>query len=210
MSQSHAKPSSQQRFIRRGITKILWLESIHAESRIPTRPELSAPNATELTKAISDVEGWSLTNEAIETPDMASTFTSSIPGEDKAENSSFTFYEDKVSDDIEQLLPKGAEGFVVLLRKGDVPGSRSMDVFPVQVASRSAQYSTGNEAAKFQVTYTITAPPVLDATVPPKSPAPVPLPKPVDGDEECEDDDEHVDVTVVAAAAVTEHEHGGH
>lgn len=208
---SQPQSPSQQRFIRRGITKILWLHRIHALSKVPARAELSAPNATELTKAVSDVEGWALTNEAIETPDMASTFTSSIPGEDKAESSSFTFYEDKVSDAIEQLLPKGAEGYVVLLRKGDVPDSRSMDVFPVQVASRSAQYSTGNEAAKFQVTYTITAPPVLDAVVPPKSPAPVPLPKPVDGDaEDCEDDvDESVDVTVVAAA-VAGHEHGGH
>src|SRR5258708_7729453 len=105
--------SQQQRFIRRGVTKIYWLKRVHAESRTPARAELSAPNAPELTEAISDVEGWSLSNEAIETPDMATTFTSSIPGEDKAESSSFTFYEDKVSDDIEQLLPKGAVGWVV-------------------------------------------------------------------------------------------------
>lgn len=39
----------------------------------------------------------SLTNEAIETPDMASTFTSSIPGNDKADNSSITFSEDRLS-----------------------------------------------------------------------------------------------------------------
>lgn len=53
---------------------------------------------------------------------MASTFTSSIPGEDKAESSSFTVYQDKVSDAIEQLLPKGADGYAVLLRKGSLPG----------------------------------------------------------------------------------------
>ncbi|MFB6643164.1 hypothetical protein ACFCYF_38740 [Streptomyces chartreusis] len=200
----------QQRFIRRGVTRIFWLKQVRAENKTPTRVELSAPNATELTEAISDVEGWSLSNEAIETPDMATTFTSSIPGEDKAESSSFTFYEDKVSNAIEQLLPKGAVGWVAILRKGDVPGDASMDVFPVQVASRAPQYSTGNEAAKFQVTYTITAPPALDTTVPPKGPAPIPLPKPLVEDEDCEDDgDESVDVTVVAAAAsVTEH--GGH
>ncbi|MDQ8706863.1 hypothetical protein RCO28_30985 [Streptomyces sp. LHD-70] len=190
---------SQQRFMRRGITKIFWLKEIHATAQTPTRAELSRPNATELTEAISDVEGWALTNEAIETPDLSSTFTSSIPGEDKAEDSSFTFYEDKVSDDVEQLLPKGAKGWVVFLRKGDVPGSKSMDVFPAQVASRSAQYNTGNEAAKFQVSYTITDPPALDVAVPAASPKPLPV-------HPDHPDDDAVDVTVVAAATVSAHD----
>ncbi|MDQ8707868.1 hypothetical protein RCO28_36180 [Streptomyces sp. LHD-70] len=188
---------SQQRFMRRGITKIFWLKEVRAASKAPTREELCSPNATELTEAISDVEGWALTNEAIETPDMSSTFTSSIPGEDKAEDSSFTFYEDKVSDAVEQLLPKGAKGWVVFLRKGDVPGSKSVDVFPVQVASRSAQYNTGNEAAKFEVSYTITEPPALDVAVPPAGPKPLPIPA-HGGDG---NDDDSVEVTVVAAAA---------
>ncbi|MCH0562143.1 hypothetical protein [Streptomyces sp. MUM 2J] len=157
---------AQQRFMRRGITKILWLKDVAAENMIPIREEISAPNATDLTEAISDVDGWSLTNEAIETPDMASTFSSSIPGNDKADNSSITFYEDQLSDTIETLLPKGASGFVVFLRKGDVPGSKSMDTFPVQVASRAAQYNAGNEAAKFQAIFSITSPPALDAAVP--------------------------------------------
>ncbi|MEU3046223.1 hypothetical protein ABZ705_06745 [Streptomyces sp. NPDC006984] len=157
---------AQQRFMRRGITKILWLKDVAAETKIPVREEISAPNATDLTEAVSDVDGWSLTNEAIETPDMASTFSSSIPGNDKADNSSITFYEDQLSDTIETLLPKGAIGFVVFLRKGDVPGSKSMDTFPVQVASRAAQYNAGNEAAKFQAIFSITSPPALDAAVP--------------------------------------------
>ncbi|MGR3937056.1 phage tail tube protein [Streptomyces sp. BRA346] len=157
---------AQQRFMRRGITKILWLKSIASADLIPTRAEISTPNATDLTEAISDVDGWSLTNEAIETPDMASTFTPSIPGNDKADNSSLTFYEDQFHDDMEMLLPKGATGYVVFLRKGDIPGSKSMDAFPVQVASRTAQYNAGNEAAKFQAVFTITSPPTLDAPVP--------------------------------------------
>jgi hypothetical protein len=152
--------------MRRGITRILWLKAVAAQTKIPTRAELTSPNATDLTEAISDVDGWALTNESIETPDMASTFSSSIPGNDKADNSSLTFYEDQLSDEVETLLPKGATGFLVFLRKGDVPGSKSMDAFPVQVASRSAQYNAGNEAAKFQAVFTITSPPALDAAVP--------------------------------------------
>ncbi|MDX3749620.1 hypothetical protein [Streptomyces sp. AK08-02] len=157
---------AQQRFMRRGITKILWLKNIAAATRIPTRAEISAPNSTDLTEAMSDVDGWSLTNESIETPDMASTFSSSIPGNDKADNSSITFYEDQLSDAVETLLPKGAIGYVVFLRKGDIPGSKSLDSFPVQVASRTPQYNAGNEAAKFQAVFSITSPPTLDAAVP--------------------------------------------
>ncbi|MGW8880639.1 phage tail tube protein [Streptomyces mirabilis] len=157
---------AQQRFMRRGITKILWLKNVAAATRIPTRAELSAPNSTDLTEAMSDVDGWSLTNESIETPDMVSTFSSSIPGNDKADNSSITFYEDQLSDAVETLLPKGAVGYVVFLRKGDITGSKSLDSFPVQVASRTPQYNAGNEAAKFQAVFSITSPPTLDAAVP--------------------------------------------
>ncbi|MFE2179051.1 hypothetical protein [Streptomyces sp. NPDC059455] len=207
------KPSTQTRFLRRGISKIYWLKKIN-DPKWPSRTEISEPNRFDLTQAVSDIEGWALENDPIETPDMGSTFNSSIPGNDKAENSSLTFYEDRHSDAVEQHLPKGAEGYVVLLRKGDIPGSRSVDVFPVQVATRAATYSTGNEAAKFKVTFTITDEPSLDAVVPEAFHT---LPKPP---EDCDDDhdhthghgehdDEHVDVTVVSttktAATVTEH-----
>ncbi|NEC87995.1 hypothetical protein [Streptomyces sp. SID12501] len=43
---------AQQRFMRRGITKILWLKNIAAATRIPTRAEISAPNSTDLTEAM--------------------------------------------------------------------------------------------------------------------------------------------------------------
>ncbi|WP_372407406.1 hypothetical protein [Streptomyces luteireticuli] len=158
--------AQQQRFMRRGITKILWLKAIAAPSHVPTRAELTAPNAFDLTDTVADVDGWSLTNDSIETPDMASTFSSSIPGIDKADKSAITFYEDEQSETVEGLLSKGAFGYVVFLRKGDNPGSKSMDVFPAQVASRTALYNAGNEAAKFKVDMTVISPPALDAPVP--------------------------------------------
>ncbi|MCZ4098301.1 phage tail tube protein [Streptomyces sp. H39-C1] len=157
---------TQQRFMRRGITKFFFLKTIAAPTNIPIRPELALANATELSGAISEIEGWALENSPIDTPDMGSTFATTIPGEDKADNSSFTFYEDQVSDTIEQLLSKGTIGFVVILRKGDVPASRSMDIFPVRVGSRSASYSASSEPAKFKCSFGITAVPTLDAPVP--------------------------------------------
>ncbi|MFD8379110.1 hypothetical protein ACFV2X_11320 [Streptomyces sp. NPDC059679] len=205
--------TTHTRFLRRGISKIYWLKKIN-DPMWPTRTEISEPNRFDLTNAVSDIEGWALENDPIETPDMGSTFNSSIPGNDKAENSSLTFYEDRHSDEIEQHLPKGAKGYIVLLRKGDIPGSRSVDVFPVQVATRAATYSTGNEAAKFKVDFTITDEPSLDSVVPEAFHT---LPKPVQH-EDCDDNHEHghhdhngdhLDVTVTsttkAAATVREH-----
>lgn len=160
---------TQQRFMRRGTTQFYFLKAIAAASNIPTRPELTGANATDLAEAISDIEGWALENVPIETPDMASEFTTSIPGEDKADNSSFTLYEDKVDDTLETLLSKGSEGYVVILRKGDIPQSKSMDVFPVRVGSRSATYTAGAEPAKFKVSFGITAKPTLDAAIPAKA-----------------------------------------
>ncbi|WP_275560755.1 hypothetical protein [Streptomyces sp. 5-6(2022)] len=208
---STSTKKTQTRFLRRGISKILWSKDLN-DPEYPSRREING--AFGLTDAVSDIEGWALENDPIETPDMGSTFNSSIPGNDKAENSSLTFYEDRFSDEIEQQLPKGAKGYVILLRKGDLPGSRSVDVFPVQVATRAATYSTGNEAAKFKVDFTITDEPSLDRPVPQAHPHPLP------GDD-CDDDrgqghhdhdGEHVDVTVVSTtktkteATVREHD----
>lgn len=156
--------TTQQRFMRRGVTKFYFLEDIAAASNIPTRQEITG--GTDLSGAISDIAGWSLANSPIDTPDLGSTLTTSIPGEDKADSSTLTFYEDKAGDTIETLLSKGAEGFVVILRKGDIPQSKSMDIFPVRVASRAPAYSAGNDPAKFTVTFAISDEPQLDAAVP--------------------------------------------
>jgi len=152
------------RFMRRGVSKYYFLETIAALTMIPTRVEITA--GTDLSKDIAAVEGWSSEAESIETPDMGSRYTSTIPGGEKAADSSFTFYEQLSDDAIETLLPSNAEGFVVILRKGDVPASKSMDIFPVRVASRTPEHSSGNDPARFSVKFAVTSPPALDKAVP--------------------------------------------
>ncbi|MDX2646231.1 hypothetical protein PV341_22235 [Streptomyces sp. PA03-1a] len=102
--------TTQQRFMRRGVTKIYFLADI--PRRRTCRPARRSP-PVDLSGAITDVADWSLGNSPIDTPDLGSTLTTSIPGEDKA------------GDTIETLLKKGEEGFVVILRKGDVMASRA-------------------------------------------------------------------------------------
>ncbi|MFD5878502.1 phage tail tube protein [Streptomyces yangpuensis] len=158
-----AKPV--EKFSRRGVSIFLWVPVIADTVNLkPTRAELDG--GTNLSAAIAGISGFTLENQSIETPDMGDDFDSSIPGSDKAEDSSFTFYEDKVTDVIEELLKKGAVGNVVILRKGDVPGSKSMDAFPVRVGSQSPAYSTDNEAAKFETRFTITRRPAQGLPVP--------------------------------------------
>jgi DNA polymerase III sliding clamp (beta) subunit (PCNA family) len=152
------------RFNRKGVTKILFAETIASATYMPTAAELTG--ATDYTKQIAAVDGFSLENQEIETPDMASTFVSKIPGDDSAADSSLTFYEDDVTDTIETDLAKGTTGFVIICRKGKAPSTKGMDVYPVRVASNSAAITADNEAAKIQVKFSITDRPLFNATVP--------------------------------------------
>lgn len=152
------------RFNRKGTTKIYFLPSIADPGLIPTPTEIS--NGTDYTGQINAIDGWSLENTPIETPDMASTFVSKIGGDDAAADSSLTFYEDSTADDIETDLAKGTSGFIVIFSKGNTPGAKGMDVYPVTVVSNSKAYTTDNEAAKITVQFTITDRPVFNQTVP--------------------------------------------
>ncbi|MEU6054234.1 hypothetical protein ABZ829_27910 [Streptomyces xanthochromogenes] len=152
------------RFNRKGITRILFATTIASTAYLPTRAEITG--ATKLTKSIAAVDGFSLENKTIDTPDLASKFTSKIAGDDEAADSSLTFYEDDIDDALETALAKGTAGFIIILRKGDVPASNSMDVYPVVVASKSSTITLDNEAAKFMVKFAITDTPALDAAVP--------------------------------------------
>lgn len=152
------------RFNRKGVTKILFADTVAATSYLPTAAEMTG--ATDYTKKIAAVDGFSLENQEIETPDMDSTFISKIPGDDQAADSSLTLYEDDVTDLIETDLAKGTTGFVIICRKGKTAATKGMDVYPVRVASSSPSISADNEAAKIMVKFSITDRPLLNATVP--------------------------------------------
>ena len=153
-----------KKYMRRGTSKFFFVPTIAASNMIPTRAELGA--GTEFSEYIAAMDGWTVTNNEIETPNMADTYDSTIPGSDKADQSSFTFYEDEEEADLEQTFAKGTTGYVVILRKGDKPGNNSMDVFPIRVATLSPQYTADNEAAKFMATCSITDRPLQGAPVP--------------------------------------------
>lgn len=152
------------RFNRKGTTKIYYVPTIASTTLLPTTAEITA--GKDYTQQINAIDGWSIENQPIETPDMASTFVSKIDGDDSAADSSLTFYEDDTLDDIETDLAKGTAGFIVIFSKGKTAGDKGMDVFPIKVASNSKSYSTDNEAAKITVQFVITDRPAFNQTVP--------------------------------------------
>lgn len=152
------------RFNRKGTTKIKFLPTIASTALLPTRAEITAGN--DLTDGIHSIDGWSLANQPINTPDMGTTFVPKIDGDDEAADSSLGFYEDNTLDDIETDLAKGTVGYMCIFSKGDVAAAKGLDVFPVKVASNSKQYSTDNEAAKIVVQFVITDLPAFNQTVP--------------------------------------------
>jgi hypothetical protein len=152
------------RFSRKGVTKILFAKTIASATYIPTLVEITG--ATDYTKSIAAVDGFSIENQEIETPDMESTFVAKIPGDDSAADSSLTFYEDDTTDKIETDLAKGTTGFVLIARKGKASGTKGLDVYPVRVASNSSAVTADNEAAKLMVKFSITDRPLLNATIP--------------------------------------------
>ncbi|AKZ60831.1 hypothetical protein SAM23877_p122 (plasmid) [Streptomyces ambofaciens ATCC 23877] len=152
------------RFNRKGVTKIYWIPAIAAPTLIPTGAEIDA--GTDYTGQINAIDGFSLENTPIETPDMESTFVSKIGGDDSAADSSLTFYEDSSLDDIETDLAKGTSGFVGIFSKGLTTGNKGMDIYPATVVSNSKAYTTDNEAAKITVQFTITDRPLFNGTVP--------------------------------------------
>lgn len=154
------------RFIRRGKTKVFFAPTV-ANEDAPTEAEMAA--ATELGCVLADVTGFAFKNSPINVPDFCSTFIKNIPGEDKADASMMTFYEDDVANPVKDLLAKEAKGFVVFFPYGIGGGSPTAgdicEVWPVQVASNTREWKATNDAAKYLVEYTITDVPDQSAEV---------------------------------------------
>lgn len=155
--------TSSTRYTSRGTTKFYWVAAI-ADPDAPTRLELDA--GTDLSPQVADRSGWSVSSEMIQTPDLASRYTSTIPGTISAEDSSITFYMDKEGVDARALMPRDQAGFIVILDGGDVAANK-MDVYPVTVTSHSKNREVGGKTADtLVISYAITSEPSENVPVP--------------------------------------------
>ncbi len=157
------------RFIRPGVTLIYFLPTIAASGGAPTIAEIGG--GTELTD-IKAVNGFSASNQLVETPDLESTWAAKIPGLDSAEDSSIEFYELKEGSPLLTTLKQGTVGYIVIASAGGTDTSGALkaadpvDVFPVQIAGTPKKnFQTGNEPASFTIDMAITSQPYLEVGV---------------------------------------------
>lgn len=155
--------ASTTRYINPGVTKIYYVASI-SDKTAPTRTELNG--GTDLSGEVNAIDGFTTTGDDVETPDMNSTFTSKIPGRTSADDSSITFYADLTGADARALLPRGTNGFIVIMDGGDVAASL-MDVYPIRVKSQGKPRSTeGKDPATVEIQFSITAEPAENVEIP--------------------------------------------
>lgn len=158
------------RYTSRGTTRIYFLTTIASYATAVTRAELNA--GVDLTPQIADLEGFSQSSEQIETPDMASRFTSTIPGAITVEDSSITMYASKTGVDARATFTSGSStvpattGYIVILFGGDTAANK-MDVWPVIVGSVAKQISAqGSDADTLVISFSPTGEPAVTLAVP--------------------------------------------
>jgi hypothetical protein len=81
---------TMSRFFRKGVTKFVFCPTVAGTS--PTRAEITA--GTEITDSIAAVNGFSLSNSPVTTPDMGSRFDKTVPGIDSAGDSSLNMWDE--------------------------------------------------------------------------------------------------------------------
>lgn len=154
--------AASSRYFNRGTSEVVFAPSI-SNTAAPTRSEINA--GTALSNEVAEVEGWMVTSEPIETPDLGRAFTGKIPGPTSAEDSALTFYADLAGSDARTLLARGTTGYILWMDGGDVTG-RKMDVFHVQVSSVGKARTTEAEGATMTVTFAILSEPVENVAIP--------------------------------------------
>jgi hypothetical protein len=149
------------RYTRRGRTKLIFCPTV-ANLASPTMSELTA--GIDLSGVTNEIGGFAFSNSPIATPDLASTFVAQIPGEDTAEDSSVTVYEDDTVETVRTALAKGISGIMVICPLGKVATKRC-ETWPVTSTGYNGTYSVGNDAATAVVQFAPTAPPNQAATI---------------------------------------------
>jgi hypothetical protein len=152
------------RFFRRGKTKVYWVPTLSST----TSPSAAQINAgVNMSAQIADISGFEFSNSPIPTPDLSTPFTTTIPGEDTAQEPQLVFYEDDTTNTLQTTLAKGTTGHTVKFYKGTAGASPAAgdraEVWPVISTGPYREYSMGNDPARWGARFTPTATPVFDA-----------------------------------------------
>lgn len=151
------------RYFRPGTTKVIWVVTI-ATYTAPSRSEINA--GTDVSNEVAEINGFTVTSESVDTPDLGNRFVSKIPGRITAEDSSINFYASSTGfNDARSILPRDTTGFVIFMDGGDVSTTGRMDIYPATVASHGKLRGI-EDPAMTQAQFTITRVPAEDKVIP--------------------------------------------
>jgi hypothetical protein len=149
------------RYVRFGVTRVVFAPAV-ANILVPTRAEINA--GTDLSGEVSEISGFQVNSNFVDTPDLLSSFTAKLAGRTSSDDSSITMYASSNSTDVRALLSRGTAGFLMWFDEGDTPG-RKYDVYPITVGSVAKDRSL-EDPARLVVNVAITRTPTENITVP--------------------------------------------
>lgn len=148
------------KFFRRGVSKVKFAPTVAAYTDVtgvgagsPTRAEITA--GQDLSGVVSEIAGFQLQNSPIPVPDILTTYTGQINGEDTVDASSLTLYDDDTTTVVRTALAKGTNGFILLFPYGDTSTKRC-EVWPVRSLGVNDEWTTDNSPARTQVGFAVT------------------------------------------------------
>jgi hypothetical protein len=145
-----------------GRRKYNWLTAVAAYPAMATRAEINA--GSDLSAELAEVNGFELTGDSADAPDLGGGFVAQVPARVTASDSEFVFYASSNSADIRTVLPRGTAGFVLILPEGDVP-TQKCEIWPATVKSMFIDGSV-EDPGKIHVQLSITKLPIQNLTIP--------------------------------------------
>lgn len=139
------------RYFQPGTTKVIVIPAISSLTAGATRAEINA--GTDVSGDVAAINGFQITSNQIDTPDLGGRFTKRVPGRLQADDSSVTFYADVAGSDVRSVLARDQNTYIGIMDGGDVAG-RKADYFQVTVAS-VGKVREMEDAPRLTVTFTI-------------------------------------------------------
>lgn len=156
-------------FLRPGKGRWYFLPSIASATKAPTVAEIAAgthltdPNAV---NQLIGVEGFDSETTFVTIEPYSTLQTLKLAGRQNSNDSSMTFTEDDSGNNpARTTLARDVDGFIVEAPIGVITAGTKVDVFPVTVGSNNRQRNGANEAASFQVTFSVTGIPAQDVAI---------------------------------------------
>lgn len=154
------------RSIPRGLSKWIACPSV-ANPKAPTRAELTA--GVDITNSVAGINGFSLTNSPVTTPDLGSRFDKSVAGIDSAGDSSLNMWDEiargtSTTDAARVALAKDVQLYMVKLPYGNVAGRR-LETWNVTSTGVNDQNDMSS-AMQYQIGFSVNEVPEQNGVVP--------------------------------------------